>query len=471
MIRTAVYTLGCKLNQCESEALADAFSHQGFELVHHSRIAELYLVNTCTVTSKAEQKARRMIRKFASGPGSPLVLVTGCYAQMEPEELRKLAGTVAVVPMEKKPALLQLPGHIAAGTAAGYTLRESVLQWLRQSGGQAEAADPFSYKAAEFQYHARAFVKVEDGCDNTCAYCRVTLARGAAVGLDKQEAGRRIGELEMRGYREVVLTGVNLTAYRSGDDTLVDLLSFLLERLTTVRIRLSSLEPDMITDSLIAVCSHELIQPHFHIPVQSGSDSILRRVNRSYTAETVLRVTERLREVKDDPFIAADLITGLPGETEEDFRSSAALLKAADFSQVHVFPYSPRPGTALYHAPDHVPEHERDRRSAELRSISSEQHRRYIERWIGRETTAILEQRKDFWWRGLSANYLQLKIFGTPDSSAYRRGEEIRVRIRGCAEDGSIEADCIAGGSGIALGRKLSAVSECLHRYGEGERA
>jgi len=189
LLRTAVYTLGCKLNQCESEALADAFSANGFQIVTHTDPADLYIVNTCTVTTKAEQKARRMIRKFASAQNAPLVIITGCYAEMDPDDLKKLPGSIMIVPLIRKPAILQLPQLIKVQMEAGLTLSEAVAQWAAEPfGADADAAmqpaNPFSYKAVTFQYHARAFLKIEDGCDNSCSYCRVTLARGKSCKLE-----------------------------------------------------------------------------------------------------------------------------------------------------------------------------------------------------------------------------------------------------------------------------------------------
>lgn len=432
MLRTAVYTLGCKLNQCESEALADAFSANGYQIVTHSDYADLYIVNTCTVTTKAEQKARRMIRKFASAQNAPLVIITGCYAEMDPDDLKKLPGSIIVVPLIRKPAILQLPKLIKIQMETGMTLTEAVTQWAAEpvssdADDTLQPVNPFSYKAVTFQYHARAFLKIEDGCDNACSYCRVTLARGKAVSLNRDEAVKRALDLEMRGYREIVITGVNITAYRSHGEGLEGLLRVLLEKLSTVRIRLSSLEPDMITDELITLCGHPLVQPHFHIPVQSGSDRIIRSVNRNYTSRDIGRTVSKLRAVKDDPFIAADIIAGLPMEHDADAEETFALMKALDFSQIHVFPFSPRPGTDLYDVGNRVPEYIRDKRAAELRELSIQQHAAYLERWNGKVVDVLLEQEKSGYWTGLSGNYLHLRIRGVPETEQAVRGRVCRA--------------------------------------------
>lgn len=422
---TAVYTLGCKLNQCESEALADAFHVQGFSILHHTKPAELFVVNTCTVTSKAEQKARRMIRKFASMDHSPIILVTGCYAQMEPEELRNLNGTIIVIPLTLKPRILTLPSYIHDRMKMGFSLQESVHEWIHTINREEKIdADTFNYKAVTFLYHARAFLKIEDGCNNACAFCRVTLARGKAISIDRDEAVSRALTLEKEGYREIVLTGVNITAYHSKGEGLEGLLRELLGKLKKAKIRLSSLEPDMITDELIALCGHELVQPHFHIPVQSGSDTILASVNRFYTAETIKNCVSKFRSVKKDPFIAADIITGLPGESDQDAAQTYSLLSGCKFSQLHVFPFSPRPGTDLYKAEKRVTESLRDQRAAQLRELSSELYSAYQNRWVGKEISVLLENRKQDFWTGLSDNYLHLYVSGVPKSE--REDESIR---------------------------------------------
>jgi len=444
---TAVYTLGCKLNQCESEALADAFHTQGFPIVHHSESAELFVVNTCTVTSKAEQKARRMIRKFASMDHSPIVLVTGCYAEMEPEELRSLKGTIIVIPLTLKPRILTLPSYIHDRMKMGFSLNESIQEWINKiDNNENSDAEAFNYKAVTFLYHARAFLKIEDGCDNACSYCRVTIARGKAISIDRDEAVSRALALEAEGYREIVLTGVNITAYHSKGEGLEGLLRELLGKLKKTKIRLSSMEPDMITDELITLCGHELVQPHFHIPVQSGSDTVLASVNRFYTAETIKECVSKLRKVKKDPFIAADIITGLPGERDQDAAQTFELLSECEFSQLHVFPFSPRPGTDLYKAGKKVTESLRDKRADQLRKLSARLHTVYQNRWIGEEVTVLLESRKQDYWTGLTDNYLHLQVTGVPKTERAEdviRGSLCRVKIVQNSEEANISGEFI----------------------------
>lgn len=414
MLSVALYTLGCKLNQCESEGLADAFHTRGFRVVRPADPADIYIINTCTVTSKAEQKARRMIRKFASREGEPLIIVTGCYAQMEQELLTRVADRLFIVPLERKAHLLSLPAYLSTALESGRRLRESVDAFLTDPQLFDDENGPFSYEAVTFTYHARAFLKIEDGCDNACSYCRVTLARGDAMSLPASQALERTLEIERRGYREIVLTGVNITAYRDGGLDLAGLVKLLLKNVSpATRIRLSSLEPDMISDELIAACADERVQPHFHIPLQSASAQVLASVNRSYDLETAETQLNKLVSAKDDPFLAADVITGLPGESRQDFEATCEFLRRLGFSQVHVFPYSPRPDTPLFDASGHVPEYLRDQRAQKLRELSSGLFESYRNRWVSRQAEAVIEKAD----RAVTGNYLKVKLLGMPEGA------------------------------------------------------
>ncbi|MCK9546943.1 MAG: tRNA (N(6)-L-threonylcarbamoyladenosine(37)-C(2))-methylthiotransferase MtaB [Sphaerochaeta sp.] len=405
-MNVCVYTLGCRLNQCESEAIADSFAQEGFAIVSERVPSDLYIVNTCTVTSKAEQKARRMIRKFCE---QGVTLVTGCYAQVNSEELSALGQRLIIVPLSKKAQLLKLAKHINSCLLAGFTLDEAA-----RSFGD-EAASPFDYDAATFSYHSRAYLKVQDGCDNSCAYCRVHIARGEAISLDVATVVERALSLQRAGFQEIMLTGVNLTMYDHQGSGLGGLLEALLSNLSSsMRLRLSSMEPDHIDARLLDVLSDTRMQPHFHIPIQSGSDRILKRVDRNYTIEELKQILEHLRRVKDDPFIAADFITGLPGESEADFAQTRDLILSQEFAALHIFPFSPRPDTPLANPTDRVAESVRDERAKVLRAVGRTLFERYQSRQVGQRGEVILQNRKGGSWYGVSGNYLEVKIDDPP---------------------------------------------------------
>ena len=419
-MKVCVYTLGCRLNQCESEAICDSFLKEGYEIVKENDEASLYIVNTCTVTSKAEQKARRMIRIFSKK--GEAVVVTGCYAQMNEKEIKSLSDNIICIPLVKKASLLDLAKHIKTSLVANISLFDSV-----SSFAEVETS-PFSYNAQSFSYHSRAYLKIQEGCDNECAYCRVHIARGKSQFLDPNEVIARAFELERSGFREIVLTGVNLTMYDHDGEGLGGVLLRLLPKLSlNTRLRLSSMEPDHIDEKLIEACSDVRMHPHFHIPLQSASDKVLKRVNRKYSASHLEWVISNLRAVKDDPFIACDVITGLPGEEEEDFEITRRFLEEKQFAALHVFPFSPRPDTPLMNAKDRVEERVRDERALILRELSNKLSDAYITRQIGKKSEVLLESRKNGAFYGTTGNYLKVKIDSVPLNA--QRGEILKGHI------------------------------------------
>ncbi|WP_319562318.1 tRNA (N(6)-L-threonylcarbamoyladenosine(37)-C(2))-methylthiotransferase MtaB [Marispirochaeta sp.] len=409
-MRVAFYTLGCKLNQCESEALASSFGSQGFFLVSPMERADVYVVNTCTVTSKSEQKARRMIRKFSRENPESLIVVTGCYAQMEPEVFRALGPQVLVVSGDQKDRLLKLPLYLnESGCASAVTLDE-----VRRALDMATGAETnrFSFDAPQFSSHSRAFLKIQDGCNNRCSYCRVTLARGDSVSLDLGEVLHRAIRLENAGFDEIILTGINLSLYRSEERNLSGLVQELLSATSRSRFRLSSLEPDYLIPDNVEVFTDPRVCPHFHLPVQSGDNDILRRMARHYSSNHVREAFGFLRSVKNDPFIAMDIIVGFPGETDAAFRSTRDLIKELRPAALHVFPFSARPGTAAAGFPEHIPERITGERTAELRSISESLHYSYLRRWAEREEKVLVElpPSREHDGRGITSNYLHIGI-------------------------------------------------------------
>lgn len=416
MSRICVYTLGCRLNQAESESIAEAFSKEGWSVVDENEAADLYVVNTCTVTSKAEQKCRREIRRFSQK--SPVV-VTGCYAQLNRDELLELGDNVVVFSLDQKAGLLGLPAYLVSAEEEG----KDLLGALKSYHGVEK--EPFAFDANDFHYHSRAYLKVQDGCDNACAYCRVHVARGKAQTLDTREAVRRALAIEAQGFHEIMLTGVNLTMYDHEGKGLGGLVEQLLLHLgPDMRIRLSSMEPDHVDDRLLATFSDYRMQPHFHIPIQSASRKVLGRVNRFDDMDHVKYIIDQVRKMKDDPFISADVITGLPAEGEKEFQETYDFFANERFSMMHVFPFSPRPDTPLEKAKDRVPEYVRDERAKTLRTLSDELHEAYKERQAGKAAEIILETRSGGTWTGTTGNYLSVQVENPPAFA--KRGDLLR---------------------------------------------
>ena len=403
-----IYTLGCRLNQAESEAVAERFQNAGFTLSAWSS-ADIVIVNSCTVTAKAEQKARRMIRRFAERSE---VIVTGCYAELEKDEVLSLSDKVTVFSLKEKASLLSLPEHIRTALSAGMSAHESIVSFTERSD------DLFAFDASSFQYHSRAYLKVQDGCDNSCGYCRTTIARGPAVSLPAEEAVRRALEIEAKGFHEIMLTGVNLTMYDHDGEGLGGLVEKLLAALGDgMRLRLSSMEPDHVDERLLDTLSDHRMQPHFHIPIQSASAKVLERASRRYSIEHVEHIIERMRDAKDDPFIACDVIAGLPGEGDREFMETYDFLDRNGFAAMHVFPYSPRPGTPLYGARDRAEERVRDERAEKLRELSARHSQEYIKRQMGKRLEILVENGSE----GTTGNYLKGSVL-LPDGKVPVRG-------------------------------------------------
>ena len=418
--RVGFHTFGCKLNQVETEALASSFKSQGFSIVSAEDEAEAYIVNTCTVTARADHKARALIRGLARRRPRALLLVTGCSAQLEAAALEALAPNIVVVPQAEKSRLLDLPGILRS--AKGLPGAAQTGEALHHGG----PADPFALAAKALTFHTRAFLKIQDGCDAWCTYCRVPAARGPSQSLPMTEVVARAAALEADGHREIVITGVNISAWKEGALRLPDLLRAILQATGKTRIRLSSLEPDAITTDLGQVLAHERICPHFHLPVQSGSNTILGAMKRRYAIERVAEGVSLLRAVKDDPFIAADLIVGFPGETVEDFDATRRLVDVLGFSALHIFPFSARPGTAAAALHPMVPERIRSQRAHELASVSRGRRLAYARAWIGREVDVLLENSAKGRLLGTSGNYLKVSVAGAPNGAS---GRLARVEI------------------------------------------
>ncbi|MDR2394616.1 MAG: tRNA (N(6)-L-threonylcarbamoyladenosine(37)-C(2))-methylthiotransferase MtaB [Treponema sp.] len=459
MLSVSLYTFGCKINQLESEAIAHAFSLRGFRVLPWNGAAgedvDILVFNTCTVTSKAEQKARRVIRKALRDHPQAVLMVTGCYAQMAREVLEALgqerglasldANRLVVVSGDAKSLFLDLPGFLAQTMPHELTL-VLLSQWLREKETlKTFATERFRFSPGDFFLHSRASLKIQDGCDNHCSYCRVRLARGRSVSLEADQIRATLQALEAKGYGEAVLTGVNITQYRDtgihreGVLHLGGLLSYLLAGTERIRLRLSSLEPEGLTEELLAVLGHPRIRPHFHLSLQSGSPRILEQMGRRYTPQDVERGIRCLRELKDDPFLGCDIITGFPGETEEAFEETFTLCRRSGFAWIHAFPYSPRPGTAAYTYAGTVSERDAVLRAARLGALSRAGRQTYSRGWLGREVEAILEASKECkspFVTAVSDNYLKLLV-QFPDQAPPPRGSAIRCKICGLPNRGA----------------------------------
>lgn len=411
-----VATLGCRLNQAESEAIGKRLTDAGYSVLFSPVTAAssvmpdvaLVVVNTCAVTQKAEQKARRDIRLLLEKCPRSRVVVTGCYAALRAKEIERLDSRIEVI----------------------------------------KKGEPFDYFTPTFQSHSRASLKVQDGCNDNCAFCTIHIARGKSVSLSVDEAIRRAQEIESNGYKEVALTGVNLgqwfdpcsTEYRG----LPYLLQSLLEGTTRLCFRLSSLHPDAVDDRFCRVVSNDRIRPHFHLSVQSGSDRILRAMNRSYTRQDVLDAVASLRDIKKNPFLACDIITGFPSESDDDYRGTVSLCRECGFAHIHAFPFSPRPGTAASTMRPCVPQSVAGQRVNVLEAISSRGMTEYVAKCTGHVYEAIVEKSRTQdtagTIRAVTENFLHAVVTG---GTGLMQGDEIMVRITGMGTGGADAAGVV----------------------------
>ena len=415
MLSVLIHTLGCKLNQLESEAITSAFLRYGFALTDGKDVASppsVIVINTCTVTSKADQKARRVVRKALRDYPDSCVLVTGCYAQLNRADLYKLetgrGGRLFVLKGIEKTSILELPRYLCEKKDI-----QGALNIFRERGMSDNGlTGTFQFNPERFSDHTRSFLKIQDGCDKHCTYCRICLARGSSVSLAAQEALTRLRMLE-ESHGEAVLTGVSICQYRDGTNgiKLGELLDYLLCGTKKISLRLSSLSPDSIDENIAAILSNKRIRPHFHLSIQSGSKKILENMGRFYNAQIVEKAVSLLRSAKDDPFLACDIIAGFPGETSANFEKTLELCKKIGFAWIHVFPYSKRPGTPAWSFPGAVQESEITKRVRILTNLARQGRTDYICRWLGREVEVLVEKGGGSnSCRGVSENYLKLLL-------------------------------------------------------------
>jgi threonylcarbamoyladenosine tRNA methylthiotransferase MtaB len=400
----AIETHGCKLNQADSAVLARELEALGYTLVADSEPADVYVVNSCTVTHVADRKARHALRAARRRNPNATIVATGCYAQRSPDDLRKLVEVDLVVGNTDKPALAR-----------------RIAEWRGESpvpcavGAEEVALSPRVLRT-------RAMVKIQEGCDQVCAYCIVPKVRGRERSMPPEAILAQIRRYVSEGYMEAVLTGTQLGSY--GFDlpniNLAGLVRRVLAETDLVRLRVSSLQPQEMTDELLALWEDSRLCPHFHMPLQSGSDAVLKRMRRRYTARQYLDAVARARSELPDVSITADVICGFPGETEEQFEETLALCREVGFADFHVFPFSARPGTSAAHFDGHVDADTKARRVSTLMALAQEQATTFRDRLLGQTRPVLWEGReKDMVWSGLTDNYV--RVFCASDAPLLNR--------------------------------------------------
>ena len=380
--KAALHNLGCKVNAYETEAMQELLEDSGYEIVPFHEKADIYIINTCTVTNMADRKSRQMLHRARKMNPDAIVAACGCYVQEKPEEVADCVDIV--IGNNRKKEIVHILEEYEKG-------REGIRKDLVDIGHTREYEDLHLSRTAE---HTRAYIKVQDGCNQFCSYCIIPYARGRVRSRSMESVRGEVETLARNGYQEVVLTGIHLSSY--GIDTGTDLLSLIRtvhEVAGIKRIRLGSLEPRIITEEFAeAIAGLPKMCPHFHLSLQSGCTETLKRMNRRYTAEEYYEKCELLRKYFRNPALTTDVIVGFPGETEEEFKASRDFIDKVDFYETHVFKYSRREGTKAAAMPDQVPEEEKARRSNILLDLSRKKQAAYEQRLLGTTQEVLIEE-------------------------------------------------------------------------------
>ncbi len=411
-------TLGCKVNFYESNALREMFLEAGF--FENEKEPDVVVINTCSVTAVADQKSRQIIRRHKRNHPNAIIVVMGCYSQKNAEYIEKECG-----------------GNIIVGTSNRSKIIDFINKFIKDKKNIiAIDKDTRKLTYESFPVHitpdsTRAYIKVEDGCNNFCSYCTIPYTRGVARSRPKQEIIDEITYLISRGYKEFVLSGIHTAHY--GVDLENETFSDLLEEIVNIpglyRVRISSIEESEIDDKMIALLGkHPNIANHLHMPLQSGSSSVLKRMNRKYNVDDFLKKVERIREVRPDIAITTDVIVGFPGETDEEFEETFNFIKKVNFSELHVFPFSARENTPAWYMKDKVAPQVKQERVKRLIDLSNELNKAYYNRFKGQELEVVLEERNKATGllSGFTSNYLKLSA-DYPDEYI---GRVVTVKVR-----------------------------------------
>jgi threonylcarbamoyladenosine tRNA methylthiotransferase MtaB len=382
IIKVALDFLGCKLNQAEIETMAQQLAEAGYTLVKTSEKADIYILNTCTVTHIADRKSRHLLRAVHRNNPDCRLVVTGCYAQRVPQELQKIAGVDLVISNEQKPELVNLLGKMRPGNTPDITPYQGV--------------------------RTRTFVKVQDGCRSLCTYCIVPLVRSRENSVPAEQVISLVKQRVDTGYKEVVLTGTEIGRYRDKAGDLTYLIRRILTETNVTRLRISSLQPQEISEELVSLWQDNRLCPHFHISLQSGCDEILKMMKRRYTTTGYNHAVSLIRRTIPEAAITTDVITSFPGETDTNFRDSYDFCQQTNFARIHVFPYSSRPGTEAAQMLQDIPDNIKRQRNLKMLNLAKTSARNFHREFYGRVMMVLWEQEYDGIWSGLTGNYIRV---------------------------------------------------------------
>ncbi|WP_227767528.1 tRNA (N(6)-L-threonylcarbamoyladenosine(37)-C(2))-methylthiotransferase MtaB [Zhaonella formicivorans] len=422
--KVALHSLGCKVNQNEAAALLNIFRHHGYEVVDFDQVADVYLIHTCTVTHLGDRKSRQVIRRAVKKNPAATVVVSGCYAQVSPEEVLEIPGVDLVIGTQDRSRILELVERVEREKTPMNAVRDIL------------HTRDFEELPLEHSGRVRAFLKIQEGCQQFCSYCIIPFARGPVRSRDPEKTLQEVRRLVEHGYKEIVLTGIHTGAYGQDLDDEVDL-GWLVRQLSKIRglkrLRISSLDPNEFTPEFIeTITTTEIVCPHFHISLQSGDDDILDRMRRRYTTDEYRDLVSRLRARIPDLGLTTDVMVGFPGETGEQHRNSLKFVEEIGFSGLHVFKYSPRAGTKAATYRNQVAPEVKEQRSKEMIALGEKMAQSFARKFLGKSMEVLVEQRDgNGLWEGHTGNYLKVKFA----SEQELRGELVQVNLKELAKD------------------------------------
>ena len=402
-MKVAFYTLGCKVNQYETNGMIQAFLEKGYELVDFSEKADIYVINTCTVTSISDKKSRQMIRRTKQLNPDAIVVAVGCYAQVAKDKLEEIKDIDLILGISEKTEIVKYVEEELKN--------KQPKEYIADVMHQKEFVD---FGSVNYTDKNRVAIKVQDGCNQFCTYCIIPFARGHIRSRKIEKVKQEVEELAKKGIKEIVVTGIHVASYGKDlkeDIGLIDLLEELNKIQRIERIRLSSLEPTLITEDFVKRLSKlEKICDHFHLSLQSGCNTTLKRMNRHYTVEEFKKATELLRKAYKNVALTTDVIVGFPGETDEEFNETYEFLKDINFYKMHIFKYSPRHGTKAEKMPNQVDGKIKEERSRKLIELSDKNEKEQNKKYLNKTLKVLVEELEDDYYKGHTTNYIMVKI-------------------------------------------------------------
>jgi threonylcarbamoyladenosine tRNA methylthiotransferase MtaB len=400
--KIAFITLGCKVNLYDTEAMAELFTEKGYEVVDFEEYADVYLINTCTVTNLGDKKSRQMIRRAKRINPNSVVVATGCYAQVASEEVAKIEGINIVIGTKNRSEIVE--------TVENYVAENGVVNNVSDIMGEKEF-EPL--QISRLTNRTRAYIKIQEGCNRYCTYCIIPYARGPIRSRKPEEVIEEVKKLAENGFKEVVLTGIHVASYGLdlGNITLADIIEKVHSVNGIERIRFSSMEPLAIDDDFVArMAKLPKVCDHYHLSLQSGCNRTLKRMNRKYNAEQYAEACERLRNAFPNVAITTDIIVGFPDETEEDFKESLAFAKKMKLDKIHTFPYSPKKGTPAAKMKNQISGDVKSQRSKEMIALSDKMNIDFLNNNIGKTVPVLFEDMENGFWQGHTTNYIKVLV-------------------------------------------------------------